>query len=380
MVNSWKLVAVAMALALTTSATFAQEQSLKEAFAEEFLMGAALSEDQVMGEVPQAIELVERHFNSITPENLLKWESVHPQPENYNFAPADAFVEFGEKNDMFIVGHTLVWHNQTPDWVFTDDAGVPLAREAFLERMRKHIHTVAGRYQGRIDGWDVVNEAVAFDDSTDTEASMRKTKWFEQVGPDYVEHAFRFAHEAAPDCELYYNDYDEWKPAKMQKICELVRTLQEKNIRIDGVGLQGHWGLNYPSLEEIENMFDVYGKLGVKLMITELDINVLPQPRQNEGADVTVRWEDQPEFNPYPDGLPDDVQQQLTERYREIFRLFYKHRDKLTRVTFWGVDDGQSWRNYWPIRGRTNYPLLFDRSYEPKPAFDAVIQVTNEVE
>ncbi len=370
----------ATSLAVTISSAMAQQLALKDAFAEDFVIGAALSEDQVMGKVPQAIELTEKQFSSITPENLLKWESVHPTKDKYNFAPADKFVEFGEKNKMFVVGHTLVWHNQTPSWVFEDEEGNALDRDALLEQLRDHIQMVVGRYKGRINGWDVVNEAIDLERGDETKGKWRETKWRQIIGPDYIEKAFEFAHEADPDAELYYNDYDEWKSGKRELFLELVKNLKAKSIRIDGIGLQAHWGLDYPTLTEIDLMFRDLSELGVKLMITELDINVLPQPTRALGADIKMRFEERPEFNPYPDGLPKDVERQLTARYVDIFRIFLKYRDSLDRVTFWGVDDGQSWRNYWPIRGRTNYPLLFDREYQAKPAYNAVIKVVSEIE
>ncbi len=378
--QSLTFVFVMTLLAVTISTATAQHLTLKDAFAEDFVIGAALSEDQVMGKVPRAIELTEKQFSSITPENLLKWESVHPTKDQYNFAPADKFVEFGEKNKMFVVGHTLVWHNQTPNWVFEDGQGNALDREALLERLREHIHTVVGRYKGRINGWDVVNEAIDLENGNDTQGKWRETKWRQIIGPDYIEKAFEFAHEADPDAELYYNDYDEWKSGKREYFIELVKNLKAKGIRIDGIGLQAHWGLDYPTLTEIDLMFRDLSELGVKLMITELDINVLPQPVRGLGADVNMRFQERPEFNPYPDGLPEDLEQQLANRYADIFRIFHKYRNSLDRVTFWGVDDGQSWRNYWPIRGRTNYPLLFDREYQPKPAYEAVIKVVSETE
>jgi len=234
--------------------------------------------------------------------------------------------------------------------------------------MRDHIHTVVGRYKGKIHGWDVVNEAI------DEDGALRKAPWHDGIGDDYVAKAFEFAHEADPDAELYYNDYNEWKPEKIQGIKKLVQQLKSKNIRIDGVGLQGHWGLEYPSTQEIETMFAEYGDLGVKLMITELDVTVLPDASRAGGADVTRKATMRKELDPYRDGLPADVQQRLAERYAELFHLFVKHADKLDRVTFWGVHDGHSWRNDWPVRGRKDYPLLFDRQLQPKMAFDAVIQ------
>lgn len=364
----------AMALWLTTAVlSFAAERpTLKEAFKSNFRVGAAIGTPQILGEEPTALPLVARQFNTITPENLLKWQEVHPQPEEYNFDPADRFVTFGEKGGMFIVGHNLVWHNQTPAWVFESDSAKPLDREGLLKRMRSHIQTVAGRYKGRINAWDVVNEAIE-DDGT-----LRKTKWQQIIGDDYIEKAFQFAHEADPKAELYYNDYNEWKPEKIRGIKKLVRDLKSKNIRIDGVGLQGHWGLEYPSTGEIETMFADYGDLGVKLMITELDVTVLPDASRAAGADIARKVETRKELDPYRNGLPAALQQRLAERYAELFRLFVKHADKLDRVTFWGVHDGHSWRNDWPVRGRKDYPLLFDRQLQPKMAFDAAIQTATK--
>jgi endo-1,4-beta-xylanase len=361
------IIALVTALVVTT-AQAAETPALKRVFQNQFRVGAAIGTHQVLGEEAAAIQLVTRHFNTITPENLLKWAEVHPAPDTYNFDPADRFVEFGEQHDMFIVGHNLVWHNQTPSWVFEDESGAPITREALLERMRDHIHAVVGRYKGRIHAWDVVNEAI------DDDGSMRKTKWQQIIGDDYFDKAYQFAHEADPQAELYYNDYNEWKPENRRGIKKLIERLRSKNIRIDGLGLQGHWGLDYPSVEEIEMMFDDYGKLGLKLMITELDVTVLPDASKARGADITRNERMRKELDPFSIELPADLQKQLADRYAKLFGLFMKHADKIDRVTFWGVHDGHSWRNDWPVRGRHDYPLLFDRQLRPKAAFAAVIE------
>ncbi len=345
-------------------------KSLSESYQDQFKIGVALNRFQISGKIPDATPLVKKHFNSITPENLLKWESIHPQPEEYNFGPADSYVKFGEENDMFIVGHTLVWHSQVPDWVFEDGKGEPLDREALLQRMKDHIIKVAGRYKGRIDGWDVVNEAVL------DEGGMRKSKWYKQVGEDFVEKAFQYAHEAAPEAELYYNDYNLWMPAKRKAAIKLVKRLQSKDIPIHGIGMQAHLGIDDPPIEMVEKSIQAFSELGIQVMITELDIDVLP--RENElGADVnTDGGELDPALNPYQERLPDSMQQKLADRYVALFDLFSKYQDKIGRVTFWGLNDGQSWLNNFPIRGRTNYPLLFDREYQPKPALKAIIELT----
>jgi endo-1,4-beta-xylanase len=367
---------------LLSAPALAAEPTLKDAYRDDFLVGAALSNSQIMGEEPNATDLAEQQFNSITPENCLKWEAVHPEPGRYDFEAPDRLVEWGEENDMFLVGHTLLWHNQTPKWAFEGVDGQPLDRETALARIKEHINTVVGRYKGRIDGWDVVNEAIDDEGKLRTGAvgewPRRGEPWHAAIGDDYIEQAFRLAHAADPDAELYYNDYNEWYPAKIAAISKLITDLKAKGVRVDGIGLQGHWGLDYPSLDEIDHMLTEYGKLGVKLMITELDITVLPMPGQRTGAEVTDRAEAKDGANPYADGLPPEKQKELAQRYADIFQLFAKHADKIDRVTFWGVHDGQSWRNYWPVAGRADYPLVFSRQYQGKPAFDALIEVAEE--
>ncbi|MEZ4703493.1 MAG: endo-1,4-beta-xylanase [Rhodothermales bacterium] len=351
--------------------------SLKEAYAGAFRMGSSVNGAIVAGADSLARDIVLREFNTITSENVLKAGPINPQPGVYRFEPADAFVAFGEKHGLFIVGHTLVWHNQTPDWFFQDERGEPNTPEAQIERMRHHIETVAGRYAGRIDAWDVVNEVI------DDDGSYRPTSWVNGIGngDDLVKLAFRFASIYAPETELYYNDFNAWIPAKRDGIVRLVRMLQAEGIRIDGVGMQGHWGLNYPEINLVEAAIDSFAALGVKVMITELDVDVLPLTREGQIIGNAMshpqfqREEFEKYLDPYPDGLPEAVQQTLTARYAELFRLFYQKRDKIDRVTFWGVHDGMSWKNGYPIPRRTNYPLLYDRNRQAKPARDAVARV-----
>lgn len=336
--------------------------ALKAAYGDAFKVGAALNSSHVTGGDSKAVDIITRHFNTITPENIFKFGPVHPAPDEYAFEEADQYVKFGEKQEMFIVGHNLVWHMQTPDWVFrTEEGGMP-TRGQLLERMRDHIHTVVGRYKERIDGWDVVNEAI-----TDN-GRWRETRWKQIIGKDYVEKAFQFAREADPGAELYYNDYNLWKPSKRDAVIELVKELLDKDIKIDGIGMQAHLDLSYPPVDMIEESIEAFSDLGLKVMITELDIDVLPDPDDSED-----RRED---IDPYADRLPDSVRQTFTRRYAELFELFKKHQDKIDRVTFWGVHDGQSWLNYWPVKGRTNYPLLWDRDYKPKPALETIIKLT----
>ncbi|MGY2134707.1 endo-1,4-beta-xylanase [Hymenobacter sp. HD11105] len=349
------------------------EPTLKDAFKQDFHVGAALNYKQVNGQDTKAIALIKQQFNTISPENLLKWEAVHPQPDKYNFKPADDYVKFGQDNKMFIVGHTLMWHQQTPKWVFEDASGKPATREVVLKRLEDHINTVVGRYKGKIGGWDVVNEAI-----DDQQGDLRKTKWLEILGEDFAAKAFEYAHKADPKAELYYNDYSLYRPEKRAGTIKLVKSLQAKGIKVAAIGMQGHYGLTKPSLEQVEESIVAFSKLGVKVNFTELDIDVLPNPSRRQGADIAETFATDAKYNVYTTGLPDSVQQKLTKRYADLFALFRKHRDVIDRVTLWGVTDNDSWLNDWPITGRTSYPLLFDRRYQPKPAFQAVVQTAKD--
>lgn len=346
----------------------AQQPTLKDAYNGCFLVGAALNPSQFTEQNAKEAAIVKEQFNSISPENVLKWEVIHPQPDKYDFTLADKYVDFGQRNHMFIIGHNLVWHSQVPKWVFEDEKGNPVSREVLLNRLREHIDTVVGRYKGRINGWDVVNEVV------DEDGSLRKSQWLKIIGPDYIEKAFEYAHQADPNAELYYNDYNLENEVKRKGGLDLVRNLKAKGVHITGVGLQDHFSLDFATTQQINATIEDFSKLGVKLMITELDVDVLPPALKTQTADVSAKAAADAKLNPYTDGLPDSVQQQLATRYAELFRTYASHCGEVTRVTFWGVSDGNSWKNGWPVRGRTNYPLLFDRNEQPKPAFKAVIE------
>jgi endo-1,4-beta-xylanase len=364
--------AVAACLA-AVSAAFGQspKPALKDAYRKDFRVGAALNADVVSGRDSLAHAIVAEQFNSITAENVMKWGPIHPKPGEYNFKPADDFVDFGVRNGQFVVGHTLVWHSQTPRWVFQDGENNPAGRDTLLGRMDGHIRTVAGRYKGRVGGWDVVNEA--FED----DGALRKSPWLNAIGPDFIERAFGFAAAADPGAELYYNDYNVWKPAKTAAVIALVRDLRAKGLRVDGVGEQAHWGFTYPLDSELRAMLQAFREAGIKVHITEMDVSVLPNPWDYQGADVGKRFDLLPGSNPYTAGLPDSVQTRLADRYAGLFGIFREYADVVERVTLWGVDDGHSWLNFFPVRGRTNYPLLFDRQYRAKPAFEAVLRAAN---
>ena len=347
-------------------------QSLRDVFGKYFKIGASLNSAQFSGRDARGEAIIKTHFNTISPENILKWESVHPLDGKYDFEGSDKYVAFGEKNKMFIVGHTLVWHNQTPKWVFEDASGKPVTREVLLERLRDHISAVVGRYKGRIHGWDVVNEALNED------GTLRQSQWFKIIGPDYIAKAFQFAHDADPKAELYYNDYSLENAAKRKGAIELVRNLQKQGVKVAAVGSQSHHKMDWPSMEEQDRTITELAALGVKVAITELDIDVLPRASDYRGADISVNYELQTRVNPFKNGLPDARQKELADRYGAIFKIFMKHHKVIDRVTFWCVTDADSWLNDWPVRGRTNYPLLWDREGKPKPAFWQIIKTVEE--
>ncbi len=340
--------------------------SLKAAFAEDFLLGAALGRKHLRGDDTTGLALVRREYNTITPENDMKWESINPDPGVYNWEAADAFVSFGEEHDMFIVGHALVWHSQLADYVkdITDAEEMRVA-------LKTHIDAVAGRYRGRIDGWDVVNEALNED------GSLRESVFLQVLGEEYLTLAFKYAAAAAPDAKLYYNDYNMWNADKREGAIRMIETIRKHGGRVDGIGMQAHYSLAGPTLDTIEQSIQAYTKADLPISITELDVTVLPNPWDLVGAEVSQNYEGSPYMNPHPNGLPDSVQNALAERYADLFGLYLKHRDKIERVTFWGVNDGHTWLNGWPIKGRTNYPLLFDREYEKKAAYHRVMALKN---
>jgi len=345
-----------------------QAPALKDAFKNDFLIGAALNASVFSGSNAAEAALVKQQFNSISPENVLKWESVHPRPGVFDFTAADRYVQFGVQNHLIIIGHNLIWHHQTPGWVFRDDRGNYVDRDTLLARMRQHIFTVVGRYRGKIFGWDVVNEALNED------GTLRDSPWRKIIGDDYIAQAFEFAHQADPRAELYYNDFGLENEPKRAGAVALIKKLQAQGIPISGIGLQGHYGLDTPSTAQVDETISAFAQLGLKVMITELDVNVLPTPAGPLDAEISRRFQPGARWNPYPDSLPDSVQQQLAQRYADLFAVFLKHRGSLSRVTFWGVTDADSWLNNYPIPGRTDYPLLFDRAGKPKPAFFAVLK------
>jgi endo-1,4-beta-xylanase len=340
---------------------------LKTAYKNYFLIGAALNSAQIEEKEPNAAIVIPQQFSSITSENIMKAEVIHPEWDTYNFDLADKFVAYGKKNNMFVVGHTFVWHSQLPSFINNN-----ISSDSLLLFITNHINTVGKRYAGKINSWDVVNEALNED------GTLRKSVFLEKLGEDYIRKAFELAAKADPKAKLYYNDYNIEQPKKRAGTIALIKKLQASATKIDGVGIQAHWSINGPPLKDVEDAILEFAALGLKVSFTELDLTALPNPWDLVGAEVSQNFEGSPYMNPYPNGLPDSMQIKLAKGYEDLFKLFVKYKDKIERVTFWGVNDGQSWLNNWPIKNRTNYPLFFDRDYKPKLAYKKVMSLVQK--
>lgn len=370
-----KHIASAILLAAITAAcggtqnNASQGLALKDVVADQFLMGTAINVRQAAGLDTSATNIVKKHFNAIVAENCMKMEEVQPEEGRFTFNDADNFVKFGEENGLTMIGHVLIWHSQCPDWFCVDKNGKNVSPEVLKQRMKTHITTVVQHFKGKLKGWDVVNEAILED------GSYRKSKFYEILGEEFIPLAFQYAHEADSTIELYYNDYGMDNPGRREGVVKLIRSLKEKGLRIDAVGMQGHMGMDYPKIEEFEKSMLAFAQEGVKVMITEWDMSALPTVSRTANISDTVAF--QKALNPYPNELPDSVSQAWNARMKQFFNLFEKHADIVDRVTAWGVSDGDSWKNGFPIRGRKDYPLLFDRNYQPKPWVKEVIEEAN---
>jgi endo-1,4-beta-xylanase len=379
--------------------------TLKDAFKDDFLVGTAVNRSMVTGttfrrsaeQAAKDVALVKEQFNQITAENDMKWALIHPREgtNGYDFGPADAFVNFGVSNKMEIAGHTLVWHSQTPNWVFAGTNPPPTnatvaaaananantnapstnqvgrgrfgggfgryngpraSRDELLQRMREHIHTVVGRYRGKVKCWDVVNEAIADGNGTNI---LRTSLWSEIIGPDFIAKAFQYAHEADPDAILRYNDYGLENPVKRKKLLTLIKSLQAEKVPVHAIGSQAHVNVAM-TFETMDQALAEMATLGLPIHITELDVNSAAGGQRSVGADISAN------ASATQGGLVSDADKKLADAYAGIFRAFLKHRDSVKMVTFWGANDANSWR----ANGK---PLLFDGECKPKPAFDAVI-------
>ena len=334
-------------------------KGLKDYYSEYFPIGVAVNISSLQGEDSA---LIVREFNSITPENDMKIGPIHPAEDEYNWKNADAIVAFAERNKLRVRGHNLVWHfeSQTPKWIFKDKDGNQASKELVLQRLKDHITKVVSRYKGKLYAWDVANEVI----SDKPDEYLRPSEWYKICGEEYIAKAFQWAHEADPNALLFYNDYNEISPVKREKIYRLVKSLKDAGVPIHGVGLQGHWAINEPSVGQLDSTLKRFADLGVKIQITELDISVYPKEHdaresKPEDADTTF--------------TPEKENAQI-EKYKMCFELFRKYKNVISGVTFWNISDKYSWLDNFPVKNRKDYPLLFDQNLKPKKAYLEVVK------
>ena len=332
-----------------------QEKGLKDYYEGYFPIGVAVAPNSLKG---GSKELILQQFNSLTPENAMKMGEIHPSPDNYYWKDADKIANFAREHHMKLRGHNLVWHQQTGGWIFKAEDGGEVTKEVLLQRMKNHIDSVVSRYKGTIYAWDVVNEAI----SDDSEEFLRKSEWYKIAGKDFIIKAFQYAHEADPDAKLFYNDYNAVNPEKRDRIFKLLKMLKENKVPIDGVGIQGHWSIYSPSEEQLRKAIDMYSSLGLDVQITELDVSLYPWEKERR----ELKPGESDEFTP-------ELEQKQIDKYDMFFKVFRDYKDVLTGVTFWNVSDKYSWLDQYPVRGRKNYPLLFDENYKPKKAYWKVV-------
>lgn len=328
---------------------------LKDYYKDYFQVGVSISPRNTAG--PESA-LILKHFSSLTAENVMKMGPIHPEEGRYNWEPADQIVDFGTTNNLLVRGHTLCWHNQTPRWLFTDARGEEVTKEVLLGRLKEHITAVVSRYKGKVYAWDVVNEAV--DDNPDK--YLRNSKWLQLCGEEFIARAFQWAHEADPDALLFYNDYDAVHPAKRDKIYKLLSGLIKAGVPIHGVGIQGHWSVYEPTEKELRDAIEKYASLGLQIHVTELDVSIYPKEQRRD-----PRESDKAEFTP-------ELEKLQMEKYAMIFKVFRDYKDTISSVTFWNVSDKHSWLDNFPVRGRKDFPLLFDQQLQPKKVYWEIVK------
>jgi endo-1,4-beta-xylanase len=336
----------------------ADNKGLKDYFKDYFTIGVAVSPRALKTDEGQ---LIVKEFNSMTPENAMKMGPVHPFENQYNWAGGDSIAAFAKRNGMKLRGHCLCWHNQTPRWLFFDSStNQQVTKEVLLKRLKDHITAVVTRYKDVIYAWDVVNEVI----SDKEDEYFRPSLWYQICGEEFVAKAFQWAHEADPKALLFYNDYNEISPVKREKIIKMVKDLQAKGVPINGVGLQGHWAINEPSKDQLEKTLKDFSGLGLTLQVTELDISVYPK---EHNARERIASDNDTVFTA-------EKEMKQIEVYKYSFELFKKYRKNISSITFWNISDRGSWLDNFPVRGRKDYPLLFDAQLKPKKVYWEVIK------
>jgi endo-1,4-beta-xylanase len=329
-------------------------KGLKDYYNNYFPIGVAVN----LRAITDYKSLILSQFNSITPENSMKMGPIHPQENRYYWRDADSIINFAQANHLRIRGHNLCWHEQTPPWLFKDSAGNRVSKAVLLKRLHDHITTLVNRYKGKIYAWDVVNEAID-DDST---KFLRNSLWYQICGEEFIAKAFEYAHAADPKAQLFYNDYNTERPEKRERVYKLLKRLVDAGVPINGVGIQAHWSIFEPAASDLRKTIREFSSLGLKVQITELDVSIYAWEKN--------RRERKPGES---DTFTPALEQKQLEKYKEVFKIFREYKNVITGVTFWNVCDQYTWLDDYPVKGRKNYPLLFDQNQQPKKAYWSVV-------
>lgn len=360
-----------------TAQTEIETMSLAEAYADCWYTGVSVNQWEVADSTDQSChwETISKNFNWVVAENCMKCEVVHPEENRYDFTLADQFVDKAKAANLKVLGHCLIWHSQCARWFHFDNEGKLVSPEVLKARMKEHITTVVQHFKGRVDAWDVVNEA--FED----DGSFRNSLFYQILGEEFIPLAFQYAHEADSTVELYYNDFSMLKPEKIEGVCNFFRPWVEKGLPITAIGMQGHIILE-DGTEEIVNGYDhaikCVEQLGLKIGFSELDLSILPNPFGFSGANISDKFSYRPEMDPFREGLTPEMSEAFDNFWLSFYKMLLNHKESIDRVNFWCLNDANSWRNDFPIRGRMDYATLYDRNSQPKPIINKLIKLRNE--
>ena len=346
-------------------------QSLAEAYRDYWYTGVSVNQWEVEGDQESHWDVITKNFNWVVAENCMKCEVIHPQEGVYDFTLADKFVDKAKAAGLKVQGHCLIWHSQCAPWFHFDKDGKLVSREELKKRMREHIYTIVSHFKGRIDAWDVCNEC--FED----DGSPRKSLFWQILGTDYIPLAFQYAHEADPNVQLFYNDYSMNKPTKVEGVANFFRPLIEQGLPVTAIGMQGHMILEDAKelLPQYDHSIKTIAALGVPTFFSELDLSVLPNPYGFSGANVSDRFTYTPEKDPFKEGLTKEKETEINQYWVDFYKMLIPHKDNILRVNFWCLNDANSWRNDFPIQGRSDYATLYDRQNQPKGMIQEIINL-----
>jgi endo-1,4-beta-xylanase len=364
-------------------------QTLREAYRDYWYTGVSVNQWQVKADNGEGRKfdvtghisndqtadwpLIVNNFNWVVAENCMKCEVIHPQEGVYDFTLADQFVDKAKAAGLKVQGHCLIWHSQCAPWFHFDEKGNLVSPEVLKKRMREHIYTIVSHFKGRVDAWDVVNEA--FED----DGSPRQSLFYKILGTDYIPLAFQYAHEADPSIQLFYNDFSMNKATKVEGVARFFRPLIQQGLPITAIGMQGHMiledNVDNSVIKQYEHSINTIAALGVPTFFSELDLSVLPNPYGFSGANISDAFTYRPEMDPYKEGLTKEQEAKIEQFWVDFYKMLIPHHKDILRVNFWCLNDADSWRNDFPIKGRTDYATLFDRQNQLKPFVQRLIEL-----